>query len=169
MSSDAPVAAAASLAGKYLTVALDHEAYGIAVLKVREIIRMQKITPVPQMPAFIRGVINLRGRVIPVIDLRVKFGLAAEVAERTCIVVVQIRLASEQTVPMGLIVDSVDEVVSLTDEEIEPTPEFGTQIDHTCLLGMAKVQGRVKTLLDIDRVVAADSLQALGRSTGFDV
>src|ERR1700750_1322947 len=112
--------------GKYLTVALDNESYGVAVLKVREIIRLQKITPVPQMPGFVKGVINLRGRVIPVIDLRVKFGLKAEFAARTCIVVVQVAVSAEQTVQMGLIVDSVEEVVSLTTGEIEPTPEFGT-------------------------------------------
>ena len=92
MSSATTLAAPArsNLAGKYLTVGLDREAYGIAVLKVREIIRMQKITPVPQMPPYIKGVINLRGRVIPVVDLRIKFGLEAVVADRTCIVVVQV-------------------------------------------------------------------------------
>lgn len=148
-----PLPSAISLAGKYLTVVLADEAYGIAVLKVREIIRLQKITPVPQMPAEVKGVINLRGRVIPVVDLRVKFGLPAELAERTCIVVVQVRLASDHVIQMGLIVDSVEEVVTLTDKEIEPTPDFGTQIDTACLLGMAKVKGQVKTLLDIDRAV----------------
>jgi purine-binding chemotaxis protein CheW len=152
------------LAGKYLTVVLDNEAYGIAVLKVREIIRMQKITPVPQMPAFVKGVINLRGRVIPVVDLRVKFGLKAEFAERTCIVVVQVKLPSEQIVQMGLIVDSVEEVVTLTNEEIEPTPDFGAKVDTTYLLGMAKVKGQVKTLLDIDRVVAPETVQAIVQS-----
>jgi len=158
-------AANSKLAGKYLTVVLDNEAYGIAVLKVREIIRMQKITPVPQMPGFVKGVINLRGRVIPVIDLRVKFGLKAEFAERTCIVVVQVKLPTEQIVQMGLIVDSVEEVVTLTNEEIEPTPDFGTKIDTTYLLGMAKVKGQVKTLLDIDRVVAPETVQAIVQST----
>jgi purine-binding chemotaxis protein CheW len=153
-----------SLAGKYLTVVLENEAYGIAVLKVREIIRLQKITPVPQMPGFVKGVINLRGRVIPVIDLRVKFGLKAEFAERTCIVVVQVTLASEQTVQMGLIVDSVEEVVNLGAGEIEPTPEFGTRIDTSYLLGMAKVKGQVKTLLDLDRVVAPETVQALAQA-----
>ena len=153
--------ATASLAGKYLTVVLDNEAYGIAVLKVREIIRMQKITPVPQMPAFVKGVINLRGRVIPVVDLRVKFGLKAEFAERTCIVVVQVKLPSEQTVQMGLIVDSVEEVVTLTAGEIEPTPDFGTKLNTDYLLGMAKVKGAVKTLLDIDRVVAPETVQEI--------
>jgi len=145
--------------GKYLTVQLAEEAYGIAVLKVREIIRMLKITPVPQMPHFVKGVINLRGRVIPVIDLRVKFGLEAQFTERTCIVVVQVKLASDALIQMGLIVDSVEEVVHVPAAEIEPTPEFGTRVDTTYLLGMAKVKGLVKTLLDIDRVVAPDTIQ----------
>lgn len=154
-----------SLAGKYLTVVLENEAYGIGVLKVREIIRLQKITPVPQMPPFVKGVINLRGRVIPVVDLRVKFGVKAEFAERTCIVVVQVKLQNEQTVQMGLIVDSVEEVVTLQAGEIEPTPEFGAKIDTAYLLGMAKVKGAVKTLLDIDRVVAPETVQALVQAT----
>ena len=156
-----PATATSSLAGKYLTVVLENEAYGIAVLKVREIIRLQKITPVPQMPAFVKGVINLRGRVIPVIDLRVKFGVKAEFAERTCIVVVQVKLPTAQIVQMGLIVDSVEEVVTLAANEIEPTPDFGARISTEYLLGMAKVKGAVKTLLDIDRVVAPDTVQAL--------
>lgn len=157
--------ATSSLAGKYLTVVLENEAYGIGVLKVREIIRMQKITPVPQMPAFVKGVINLRGRVIPVVDLRVKFGVKAEFAERTCIVVVQVKLPTDQTVQMGLIVDSVEEVVTLQAGEIEPTPEFGAKIDTAYLLGMAKVKGAVKTLLDIDRVVAPETVQAMTQAT----
>jgi purine-binding chemotaxis protein CheW len=149
--------------GKFLTVVLDNEAYGIAVLKVREIIRMQKITPIPQMPDFVKGVINLRGRVIPVVDLRVKFGLEASFAERTCIVVVQVSLPSS-TVQMGLIVDSVEEVVNLTPGEIEPTPDFGTRIDTTYILGMAKIKGVVKTLLDIDRVVSPSTVEALANT-----
>jgi purine-binding chemotaxis protein CheW len=155
------VPATAALAGKYLTVVLDNEAYGIAVLKVREIIRLQKITTVPQMPAYVKGVINLRGRVIPVIDLRIKFGLKAEVAERTCIVVVQIGVGAARNVQMGLVVDSVEEVVNLTGAEIEPTPEFGARIDTSYLLGLAKIKGVVKTLLDIERVVAADTVERL--------
>lgn len=151
----------ASLAGKYLTVVLDKESYGIAVLKVREIIRMQKITAVPQVPGFVKGVINLRGRVIPVIDLRLKFGLNAEFADRTCIVVVQIALDDTRNVQMGLVVDSVEEVVNLTGAEIEPTPEFGTRIDTSYLLGLAKVKDQVKTLLDIQRVVAPDTMSRL--------
>jgi purine-binding chemotaxis protein CheW len=153
----------ASLQGKYLTVVLDNESYGIAVLKVREIIRLQKITPVPQMPDYVKGVINLRGRVIPVVDLRAKFGLKAEVADRTCIVVVQVVLETTPNVQMGLVVDSVEEVVNLTDKEIEPTPDFGTRLNTTYILGMAKVKGQVKTLLDIDRVVAAETVQRLAQ------
>ena len=153
-----------NLSGKYLTVVLENEAYGIAVLKVREIIRLQKITPVPQVPDFVKGVINLRGRVIPIVDLRSKFGLGAEFTERTCIVVVQVSLEGSNSVQMGLIVDSVEEVVNLTDEEIEPTPEFGVRIDTSYILGMAKVKGQVKTLLDIDRVVAPDTMRAIAQA-----
>jgi purine-binding chemotaxis protein CheW len=162
MSATAPSTSA--IAGKYLTVVLDHEAYGIAVLKVREIIRMQKITHVPQLPAFVKGVINLRGRVIPVVDLRVKFGLKDEFGERTCIVVVQVKLPSAQTAHMGLIVDSVEEVVTLSAAEIEPTPDFGTKLNTEYLLGMAKVKGGVKTLLDIERVVAPETVEAMVRA-----
>jgi purine-binding chemotaxis protein CheW len=153
-----------SLAGKYLTVGLDREAYGIAVLKVREIIRQQQITPVPQLPEFIKGVINLRGRVVPVIDLRVKFGLPAASAERTCIVVVQVSLPSLTTAHMGLVVDSVDEVATLAAHDIEPTPDFGTRLATDYLLGMAKVKGEVKMLLDLDRVIAADAVEAMVRA-----
>jgi purine-binding chemotaxis protein CheW len=146
-----------ALTGKYLTVVLENEAYGIAILKVREIIRPQKITPVPQLPKFIKGVINLRGRVIPVVDLRAKFGLKDGFTDRTCIVVVQVKLSSELTVPMGLIVDRVEEVVDLTADEIEATTEFRARFDADYLLGMAKVKGEVKMLLDLDRVMAADT------------
>jgi len=120
---------------------------------------------VPRMPEFVKGVINLRGRVIPVIDLRVKFGLKAEFTERTCIVVVQIRVSATQTVQMGLIVDSVEEVVNLAADEIEPTPDFGTKIDTSYLLGLAKVKGQVKTLLDLDRVVAAEQIQTIAQTS----
>lgn len=163
-SSPAPAATTTSLqSGKYLTVTLDSESYGLGVLKVREIIRLQKITPVPQMPEFVKGVINLRGRVIPVADLRVKFGLKAEFTERTCIVVVQVKMSTEQLVQMGLIVDSVEEVVNLTAAEIEPIPEFGAKIDTSYLLGMAKVKGQVKMLLDLDRVVSLETMQGIAR------
>jgi purine-binding chemotaxis protein CheW len=157
MSTALPAPAVA--AGKYLTIALDREIYGIPVLKVREIIRLPKITPVPQMPAHVRGVINLRGRVVAIVDLRAKFGLAAECAERTCIVVVQVRTGGEPAVPMGLIVNSVDEVVALAAGDIEPTPDFGPAVDTRCFVGMAKVKNRVMTLLDIDRVIGTEAAQ----------
>lgn len=164
MSTNALSTAVSKTANKYLTVTLDNESYGMAVLKVREIIRLQKITPVPQMPSYVKGVINLRGRVIPIVDLRLKFGLKAEIAERTCIVVVQVSMSAGQSVQMGLIVDSVEEVVTLSQDEIEPTPEFGAKIDTTYLLGMAKVKGQVKTLLDIDRVVAPEAVERIAKS-----
>lgn len=157
MNTTSPASLAGKHSGKYLTVVLADEAYGIAVLKVREIIRLQKVTPVPQMPAEVKGVINLRGRVIPVLDLRLKFGLPAAIAERTCIVVVQVKAGGDRTAQMGLIVDAVEEVVNLTAADIEPTPEFGVRLDTAYLLGLAKVKGQVKTLLDIDRVVAPDA------------
>jgi purine-binding chemotaxis protein CheW len=164
-SATASLAGQPALAGKYLTVVLENEAYGLNVLKIREIIRLQKITPVPQMPAFVKGVINLRGRVIPIVDLRVKFGFKAEFTERTCIVVVQVRPSGDQVAQMGLIVDAVEEVVNLAAADIEPTPEFGAKIDTTYLLGMAKVKGQVKTLLDLDRVVAPETMQIIAKTT----
>jgi purine-binding chemotaxis protein CheW len=150
-----------ALAGKYLTIGLGAEAYGIPVLRVREIIRLQKITAVPQMPEYVKGVINLRGKVIPIVDLRVKFGVAAEIADRTCIVVVQVQLATDQTVPMGLIVDRVEEVANLSAAEIEPAPDFGAKLSTEYMLGLAKGKGQVKTLLNLDRVIAAETIGAL--------
>lgn len=150
------------LAGKYLTFRLDQESYGVAVLKVREIIRLMKITPVPQMPEYVRGVINLRGKVIPVIDLRRKFGLShKEDTDNTCIVVVHVKLPSGQQSHMGLVVDAVEEVTHIPQSEIENTPDFGTHLATHYLLGMAKIRGNVKTLLDIDRVVSAETMELI--------
>lgn len=144
--------------GKYLTFLLGHESYGVEVLKVREIIRLQAITNVPRMPEYVKGVINLRGKIIPVIDLRVKFALAkAEATERTCIVVVHVALISGTTLQMGLIVDEVDEVLNILPGDLEETPDFGTKLDTEYILGMAKVKGTVKTLLDIDKVVGQET------------
>ena len=152
LESAAPVQATAS---KYLTVELDGESYGIEVLKVREIVRLQPITPVPQLPAFCRGVINLRGRVVPVTDLRRRFGLKDSTTERTCIVVVRLQLEGRPSVAMGLVVDAVEEVVNVTAEDTEPTPDFGVAIESTYIRAMAKIKGKVKALLDIDRVFEA--------------
>lgn len=163
MSTTQAPAPTTALAGKYLTVSLANESYGLNVLKIREIIRLQRITPVPQMPPFVKGVINLRGRVIPIIDLRVKFGLEAVFTEATCIVVVQVRLTGERLVQMGLIVDCVEEVANLVAADIEPTPAFGTTLDTAYLLGMAKIKGALKTLLDIDRLLNADAALVITR------
>ena len=152
----------AGLAGKYLTFCLGQEYYGIAVLKIREIIRMLDVTPVPQMPDYIRGVVNLRGKIIPVVDLRKRFQLAkADTNERTCIVVVQVELPSGDKSQMGMVVDAVEEVVSITIDDMEETPNFGSRLQSDYILSMAKVKGKVKTLLDIDKVVAADAMSEL--------
>jgi purine-binding chemotaxis protein CheW len=144
------------LAGKYLTFTLGSEAYGLPVLKVREIIRFMTPTQVPQMPDYLTGVINLRGKVIPVIDLRRKFGLVPiQAGERTCIVVVQVEDPQGAKTLTGLVVDGVEEVTQVTDQEIEETPDFGASINTDGILGMAKIKGVVKTLLDIDKVVGS--------------
>ena len=145
------------LAKKYLTFNIGNESYGIDVLAVREIIRTTDITTVPRMPDYVKGVINLRGKIIPVVDMRLRFGFASAAnTERTCIIVVQVKLSDNQPTPMGLIVDGVEEVVNLAATEIEDAPDFGGTISTEYILGMGKVKGAVKTLLDIDRVIAAD-------------
>lgn len=153
---------ASRLNGKYLTFNLQSESYGIDVLKVREIIRLTTITAVPQMPAHIRGVINLRGKIIPVMDLRIRFEFASVTnTEQTCIVVVQVKLPDGKHTQMGLIVDGVEEVINIADSDIEETPSFGGQICTDYIIGIAKVKGLVKTLLDIDGIVGADTLKNL--------
>jgi purine-binding chemotaxis protein CheW len=153
-------AGAADAGGKYLTFMLGAEEYGLPVLKVREIIKVMDITRVPHVAAHVLGVINLRGKVIPVIDLRRKFGLAAEEnSERTCIIVAEVNLAAA-TVMMGVVVDAVSEVLNVAAAEIDATPDFGGQ--HTdYILGLAKVKGGVKILLDLDRVLGSDGTLAI--------
>lgn len=144
-------------AGKFLTFKLGEESYGVAVLKIREIIRMQKITPVPQMPMHVKGVINLRGKVIPVIDLRLKFGVGdGSETERTCIVVVQIAKGDGDTTSVGLVVDAVEEVISIAESDVEETPDLGGQFDTESIIGLAKIKDEVKTILDIDKVILDD-------------
>lgn len=146
---------------KYLTFQLGREEFGIRVLTVREIMGMQEITAVPQTPGHIKGVINLRGKVVPVIDLRLKFGLPeAEYNQRTCIIVTQIQ-GEAGLVLMGVIVDGVSEVLNFAPSDIEDTPDFGDGVANQYLLGMAKVKGKVKILLDIERVLSAQDLQHL--------
>jgi purine-binding chemotaxis protein CheW len=149
--------------GKYLTFLLGREEFAIQVLKVREIMGIQDITAVPQTPSYIKGVINLRGKVIPVVDLRLKFCLPEmEYTQRTCIIVVQVESAGT-TLHTGIIVDAVSEVLNLSAADIEDTPDFGDGGSSAAnyLLGMAKVKGKVKILLDIDQVLSAQEVRGL--------
>ena len=147
--------------GKYLTFQLAEEGYGIGILKVREIIGMLPVTPVPQTPMFLKGVINLRGQVIPVVDLRLKFGLPEEeYTERTSIIVVEVKGLSVN-IPIGIVVDTVSEVINIQALEIEPPPAFGSTIDTNFILGMAKTGDGVKILLNIDFVLSAEELGAM--------
>jgi len=144
--------------GKYLTFSLAGEEYGIGILKVKEIIGLMTITPIPKTPEYIRGVINLRGKVIPVVDLRLKFGIQALAdTERTCIIVAEI-VAGGHKIFMGIVVDSVSEVLNIRTGEIEDTPDFGSKQDTAYILGMAKINQSVKILLDIDKVMSEDEL-----------
>lgn len=147
------------LAGKYLTFSLGHEEYGVGILKVREIIGVMEITAVPHTPSYIKGVINLRGRVIPVLDLRLKFGMEPkEYDERTCVIVVEVQ-GRTGPVQVGMVVDSVSEVANITAAEIEPPPSLGSSSESDNILGMAKIKGAVKILLDVNRVVGEGLLQ----------
>jgi purine-binding chemotaxis protein CheW len=148
-------------AGKYLTFDLAGEEFGVRVLKVREIMGLQEITPVPQTPSHVKGVINLRGKIVPVIDLRLKFGLPpAEYNQRTCIIVTQVQGEAAPLV-VGVVVDGVSEVLTLSAGEIEDTPDFGENFSGGYLLGMAKAKGKVKILLDIDWVLSTQDFQRL--------
>ena len=147
--------------GKYLTFALGPEEYGLEILKVREIIGYMDITAVPQTPEYVKGVINLRGQVIPVIDLRAKFGMeTTDVTEETCIIVVEITQGSRKF-NTGIVVDHVSEVLDIAGDDIEESPQFGASVNTDFILGMGKIENSVKILLDIDKVLAGDDL------TGF--
>ncbi|MBM3746741.1 MAG: purine-binding chemotaxis protein CheW [Acidobacteria bacterium] len=148
-------------AGKYLTFQLGHEEFGIRVLRVREIMGVQDITAVPQTPPHVKGVSNLRGKVVPVVDLRLKFGLPEiEYTQRTCIVVVQVEGGAGRGL-IGVVVDGVSEVLNLAAAEIEDTPDFGQGVATPYLMGMAKVKGKVKILLDINEVLGSRELRGL--------
>ena len=147
--------------GKYLTFSLADEEYGIGILKIKEIIGMMPITSVPRTPEFVKGVINLRGKVISVIDLRLRFGMEEiGYSERTCIIVVEVQGDTGQIV-IGIVVDSVSEVLNIKGEDIEDTPTFGAKLNTDYILGMAKMDGGVKILLDIDKVLKTDELNLL--------
>ena len=148
--------------GKFLTFSLANEEYGISILKVREIIGMMPIRTVPQTPSFVKGVINLRGKVIPVVDLRLKFGMEElDYTERTSIIVVDVTGGPEALVRIGIVVDYVSEVANIKGEEVEDTPTFGSQLNTEYILGMAKIGKGVKILLDIDRILAVEDLTGL--------
>ena len=145
-------------AGKYLTFVLADEEYGLEILRVREIIGYMDITSVPQTPDYVKGVINLRGQVIPVVDLRAKFGMESiEPTEETCIIVVEISQGG-QSISTGIVVDCVSEVLDITSGDIEDPPTFGSNVDTEFILGMGKIGDSVKILLDIDKVLAGADL-----------
>lgn len=143
--------------GKFLTFSLADQEYGIAILKVQEIIGMMPITRVPRTPDFIRGIINLRGKVVPIVDLRLKFGMEAKAqTEETCMIVVR-----TGGIEMGVIVDRVSEVLDVPEDEIENAPSFGVAVDTNFILGIGKTAGRINLLLDIDRVLSSDEIAAM--------
>jgi purine-binding chemotaxis protein CheW len=147
---------ASAHAGKYLTFVLAAGEYGLAVRKVREIIKLPPITAVPQVSSWVKGVINLRGKVIPVVDLRLKFDLeASDYTDRTCIIVVDVALR-DSTVLMGIIVDAVSDVLNVGADELEDAPGFGDRSASACVDAIAKVKGTVKILLNVDRVCGQD-------------
>jgi len=161
---DQAVKVMADKEGKYLTFSMAEEEYGIGILKVKEIIGMMAITTVPKTPEFVKGVINLRGKVIPVVDLRLRFGMEAiDYTERTCIIVVEIE-GTSGTVMIGIVVDAVSEVLNINGDEIADTPTFGAKLDTNYILGMAKMEGGVKILLDIDQVLSGEEIAALEQS-----
>ena len=154
--------------GKYLTFALGPEEYGLEILKVREIIGYMEITAIPQTPNHVKGVINLRGQVIPVIDLRAKFGMdTAEVTEETCVIVVEAN-QGKRKFSTGVVVDHVQEVLDIAGEDIEDAPQFGSSVDTEFILGMGKIGGKVKILLDINKILVDEDLSGLaGNSDSF--
>jgi purine-binding chemotaxis protein CheW len=165
---DGATAATEAQAGKYLTFELGKEIYGLAILKVQEIIKLMAITCVPRTPDFVRGVINLRGRVIPVVDLRTKFGMEAfENTDRTCIIVVEIT-GADHGITMGVLVDAVSEVLEVAAEQIEPPPSFGMSVSTDFILGMGKVEEKVVMLLDVDKVLASEELSMVGQMAKDD-
>ena len=155
--SDTAARRAGADGGQYLTFRLGNEEYGVEILKVQEIKGYSAITPIPNVPAYLRGVMNLRGTIVPVVDLRAKFGMTqAECTPFTVIIVVTVGARV-----MGLIVDAVSDVLDVPRGGVQPTPDFGAQVDARCLEGLAKAGDKLVVLLDIDRVVGADELDAL--------
>ena len=153
-------------AGKYLTFALGKEEYGLEILKVREIIGSMEVTAVPRTPSYVKGVINLRGQVIPVVDLRAKFGMgAAERTQENCIIVVEIS-SDGRKLFTGIVVDRVCEVLDIAGDKIQEPPSFGATVDTSFIMGMGKVGDAVKILVDIDKVLTTDDVTHITRAAG---
>ncbi len=148
---------------KYITFFLEDEEYSIEIHKVKTILGMMEITPLPNTPNYIQGVINLRGKIVPIIDLRLKFGFDfQEYTDRTSIIVVEIEI-NNKTTPIGMVVDKVSEVLQVGDEDLEDTPYFGVNINTDFILGMAKVKDDVKILLDIDKVLTSEEAEIISK------
>jgi purine-binding chemotaxis protein CheW len=149
----------ASVEEKYVTFVLGSEYYGIPVLCVREIIRMSEVTPIPQMPPFVLGVINLRGKVIPVMDFKIQFNLpASKVGARTCVIVVEMRGEKGNRNLVGILVDSVEEVCVIPNATIQPAPNFGNAIHAEYISGVARIRNQVKTLLNLEKLIRAEAV-----------
>lgn len=137
---------------KLLTFSLGSEGYGVSILKIKEIIGMMNIISIPRSPDFIKGIINLREKIIPVMDLRIKFGMEPrKYDEETCIMISQVTINGVQKL-LGVIVDSVSEVITIPDDQIEPPPECGASAEHNSILGIGKVKDKVVIVLDVNRV-----------------
>ena len=153
---------------QYLTFLTAGEEYAIAIVKVREIIEFEAVTTVPNTPVWIRGVTNLRGSVVAVVDLATKFGLPASgISKFSCIIIAEVMFQGESLI-MGVLADSVSQVIDLTDDEIEQPPPFGTRVKTEYLLGMGALGKKFCLILDIDKVLSADELLAVADSVGSD-
>lgn len=151
--------------GQYLTFMLGGEAYAIGILSIKEIIEYHSLTEVPMMPACVRGVINLRGAVVPVMDLQARFGrTASAVTKRTCIVIVEVAAGDERQV-IGVVVDAVNEVLEIGAADIEPAPQFGASVRADFIQGMGKVHGKFVILLAVDHVLSLDNLNDIASAT----
>ena len=154
---------------QYLTFQLSGESFAIGILSIKEIIEYHALTEVPMMPSCVRGVINLRGAVVPVLDLSSRFGRpSSEVTKRTCIVIVEFEAAGERQV-IGVIVDAVNEVLDIDATDIEPPPNFGANIRADFIQGMGKVKGKFVILLNVHQVLSINDLQAAGAAVSKDV
>jgi len=154
--------------GQYLTFLIGGEIFAISILSIKEIIEYGSLTTVPMMPDFIRGVINLRGAVVPVVDLSARFGrTASEVTKRSCIVIIEVE-ADEEKQDVGVVVDSVSEVLEIPTAEIEPAPSFGARIRADFISGMGKVEGKFVIILNAERVLSVDEMAMLSGANGTE-